>query len=85
MIIKMILLLLIKLASIPAQLLPLHEPIAWPDMSWVTTSFAMLDILTPWIHWPFVLMVAGLVLLLVFTELVYDAWRVMLGFIPTFK
>ncbi len=84
MIIKMLLLLLIKLASIPLSFLPDHTPIAWPNVAWLGYVFSFFGMAGQWIHLNVLFSVVLLVLGIEGAILLYAVWRKIIGLVPTF-
>lgn len=85
MLIKMVLKLLIKIASVGLSWLPDHVPIAWPDTGILTLLVGFLALGGDWMHVPWVLTCLGLIIGISVAMFLYQAWRTVLGFIPTFK
>ncbi len=85
MLIKLVLLMLIKIATIFTAWLPDHTPIDWPDLGLVTLVLAPVALLERWVHLPSVFAAAALIVWIELCILLYSAVRAVYGFIPAFK
>jgi hypothetical protein len=65
-----------------SKFVPLHSPIAWPDMAILGLVFRGLDIITNFVDWPIFF---GAMVVLVTVELgilLFGVWRQLLKAIP---
>ncbi len=85
MLVKMVLKLLIKIASVGLAMVPDHVPIPWPDTGILTFFMGLLSIAGDWMHLPWVLTCLGLIVGISVALFLYQAWRTILGFVPGFK
>ncbi len=85
MLIKLFLKLLIKIASVGLGWLPDHVPIPWPDTAILTYLMQFFGMASRWVHLPWLLTCFGLIVGISVMMFLYQAWRTVLGFIPTFK
>lgn len=76
---------LITLAVSLMSWLPDHVPIAWPDPASWALAFRGLGLVGRFVDLPFLFVVLGLVMTWHIVVLAYGVYRVVLGFIPTFK
>ncbi len=85
MLVRVIILGLIRLADLALSWLPLHTPIAWPDLGWLGNVFLLVGLVTQFFHWQVVVTVLGLIVITESYILTYAAYRQLLGFIPAMK
>lgn len=83
--VKAILMMLIKLAGIVLAWLPEHTPIAWPDVGWLASTVGVFRVVSGFAHWPVLVTVLGVILVIEGAALFYILWRTILGLIPGLK
>ncbi len=85
MFVKAVLLMLIKVASLPLSWLPDHTPIGWPDLTFLHLIWDVFSVISAWIDWPVLITGLTLVLGIEAALMLYAAWRAILGLIPGLK